>query len=311
MPIEFRCTQCNRLLRTPDGTSGRDAKCPECGAIVKIPVPAPEAPPPPSAPFVPPALAETNPNFAPARQDIDAAAAPTDYHSIFKPTTIDISDVLTRTWTIFKARWSACLAVVWGTSAIVGVCFAVLAGVMIGVLGIDSKEPRPEMALIWLFMMPAFWWQTVAVEFMLLKIARGEPVAMGDLLAANRFLLPGIGAALVAGIATMAGLCLCIVPGVIVLLMFSQCLNLIIDRGCGPIEALRLSMQITRGNKVSLLLIFMLTSAIGSITGMATCGLAAIAVQPFNLLMVCVAYLNMTGQRTAAEPRVESERQFG
>ncbi len=311
MPIEFRCTQCNRLLRTPDGTSGRDAKCPECGTIVKIPAPAPEAPPPPSAPVVPRALAETSPYVAPFRPDLDIPPAPTDYHSTFKPTTIDISDVLSRTWTIFKVHWPACLAVVWGTAAIVVVYFAILAGVMVGVMGIDNKEPRPEMALFWLLMVPAIWWWTVVVELMLLKIARGEEVAMDDLLAGNSFVLPGFVAALLAGIATMIGLGLCIVPGVIVSLMFSQCLNLVIDRGCGPIEALRLSMQITRGNKVSLLLIFLLTSAIGSVTGMVTCGLAAIAVQPFNLLMLCVAYLVMTGQRTAAEPRVESERQFG
>ena len=74
---------------------------------------------------------------------------------------------------------------------------------------------------------------------------------------------------------------------------------------------LRLSAQITRGNKVTLLLMFLLISAIGSVTSLATCGLAAIAVQPFNLLMPCVAYLVMTGQRTVAEPHVESERQFG
>ncbi len=311
MPIEFRCTQCNRLLRTPDGTSGRDAKCPECGTIVKIPAPAPEAPPPPAAPVVPRPMAETSPYVAPFRSDSDIPTAPTEDHATFKPTTIDISDVLSRTWTIFKARWPACLAVFWGPSAIVGVYSALLAGVMLAVMGINNKEPRPEAALVWLLIIPAAWWQFVVVELMLLKIARGEPVTMGDLLAANRFLLPALGATLLASIAMMAGLCLCIVPGVILMLMFSQCLNLVIDRGCGPIEALRLSMQITRGNKVSLLLIFMLTWAIGSVLGVATCFLAFIAVQPFNLLMLCVAYLVMTGQRTAAEPRVESERQFG
>lgn len=39
MPIEFRCTQCNRLLRTGDDTAGKQAKCPECGAILTIPTP--------------------------------------------------------------------------------------------------------------------------------------------------------------------------------------------------------------------------------------------------------------------------------
>ena len=44
MPIEFRCDQCNTLLRTPDDTAGKQAKCPSCGTI--LPVPAPGAPSP-------------------------------------------------------------------------------------------------------------------------------------------------------------------------------------------------------------------------------------------------------------------------
>ncbi len=38
MPIEFRCTQCDKLLRTADDAAGKQAKCPECGAISAVPV---------------------------------------------------------------------------------------------------------------------------------------------------------------------------------------------------------------------------------------------------------------------------------
>jgi hypothetical protein len=37
MTIEFRCTQCQRLLRTGDETAGRQAQCPECGTISPVP----------------------------------------------------------------------------------------------------------------------------------------------------------------------------------------------------------------------------------------------------------------------------------
>lgn len=37
MSIEFRCSQCQRLLRTGDDTAGKQAQCPECGAITTIP----------------------------------------------------------------------------------------------------------------------------------------------------------------------------------------------------------------------------------------------------------------------------------
>ena len=37
MPIEFRCSQCGKLLRTGDDTVGRQAQCPECGSLTKVP----------------------------------------------------------------------------------------------------------------------------------------------------------------------------------------------------------------------------------------------------------------------------------
>lgn len=47
MPIEFRCSQCGRLLRTPDDSAGRQARCPECGNVQAVPEPTAQVPPPP------------------------------------------------------------------------------------------------------------------------------------------------------------------------------------------------------------------------------------------------------------------------
>ena len=37
MPIEFHCSGCHALLRVPDGSAGRQAKCPQCGWLLDIP----------------------------------------------------------------------------------------------------------------------------------------------------------------------------------------------------------------------------------------------------------------------------------
>ncbi len=37
MPIEFRCESCSKLLRTPDESAGKKAKCPQCGTVVDVP----------------------------------------------------------------------------------------------------------------------------------------------------------------------------------------------------------------------------------------------------------------------------------
>jgi predicted RNA-binding Zn-ribbon protein involved in translation (DUF1610 family) len=40
MTIEFRCTSCNKLLRTSDDRAGARAKCPDCGTAITVPRPA-------------------------------------------------------------------------------------------------------------------------------------------------------------------------------------------------------------------------------------------------------------------------------
>jgi phage FluMu protein Com len=37
MTIEFRCSSCNKLLRTSDDRAGARAKCPDCGTAVTVP----------------------------------------------------------------------------------------------------------------------------------------------------------------------------------------------------------------------------------------------------------------------------------
>ncbi len=41
MAIEFRCSQCNMLLRTANETVGKQAKCPQCGTLTTVPAEAP------------------------------------------------------------------------------------------------------------------------------------------------------------------------------------------------------------------------------------------------------------------------------
>src|SRR5262245_19772262 len=37
MPIEFRCSQCSQLLRVPDDSAGKNARCPKCQALMIVP----------------------------------------------------------------------------------------------------------------------------------------------------------------------------------------------------------------------------------------------------------------------------------
>lgn len=63
MPIEFRCTSCQALLRLPDNAASTQAKCPQCGTIVAVPSASMYDGPGPGAPG---ARAAENPFQAPS-----------------------------------------------------------------------------------------------------------------------------------------------------------------------------------------------------------------------------------------------------
>ncbi|MFZ5831933.1 MAG: hypothetical protein ACOY3P_17755 [Planctomycetota bacterium] len=148
MPIEFRCTSCQKLLRTPDDTAGKHAKCPECGTVVVIPTPGAETQqggfssaggaaegglgaggrsmggggigggsPPPSAPGgsaagpSPYAPGGVNPYQSPSTVQPQAAAgAPFAVGAgELTPTKIDLGDIFRTTWEIFKQQWGMAL----------------------------------------------------------------------------------------------------------------------------------------------------------------------------------------------------------
>jgi len=37
VPIQFRCSHCNKSIKAPDNLGGKQAKCPKCGARVEVP----------------------------------------------------------------------------------------------------------------------------------------------------------------------------------------------------------------------------------------------------------------------------------
>jgi phage FluMu protein Com len=309
MAIEFRCTHCQRLLRTPDGTSGKDAKCPECGTIVRIPELAASAVSSPAEGAHAITHSSDNPYAAPSQSD-PARGADADDDAL-RPTRIEIGDIFDRTWQIFKVHWAACTGAAWALPFVVAIGSLPLVAIYV-LVGLASKDdPLPWVfggialgaAVAWLCML-----MTLGLHAFMLKIARGEPTTVRDLFVETSLVIPALLATLLVALAATIGFALLIVPGIIVGLMFSQFINIMIDRQVGVIDALRLSMQVTEGNKLTLFLLGLLMAAVHSIGTSLTCGLFTIVFVPFSWLLASVAYLAMTGQRTAHQAPVEHER---
>lgn len=327
MPIEFRCTQCNKLLRTPDETAGKQAKCPQCGAIVSVPAPeAPSQGPPPPAdsqsPFGPSSAPAGQPAGPPDSENPyqsppSYATAPSPFAaaSQIQHTYAEFGDVFGRSWAIFKDQMGMCLGVVllaWVINMGVG-----LAAGMIPFLG----------GLI----SAAFsLWINIGVTMALLRIARGQPTEIGEIFRGGPYFLSVLGASMLVGLilfgvlllcaAPVIGVAifvmqgappeailftciflgvLCYIPAMILWFMYSQFLYLIVDGRALAVESLGLSKQVMVGNKLTL---FALGAVVGLIAlgiALVTCGVGILLVMPFVQLLNVVFYLVVTGQPTA------------
>jgi uncharacterized membrane protein len=135
----------------------------------------------------------------------------------------------------------------------------------------------------------------------MLKTARGENATVADLFSGGPLFLSAIGITILSGLAFLAGFVLFIIPGIIVALMFSQGMLVLVDQNTGVIESLRYSAQATKGNKLTLFALGLITSGLGLVVTVFTCGIGFFFVYPYIMLLLAVTYLAMTGQSTAEQ----------
>lgn len=276
MAIEFRCPQCGKLLRTADDTAGKQAKCPACGTAVTIPAagttdqygvsPATQPQGPNAA--TPPAMGD-NPYASPAVPPL--SAAPENVGGDIVPTRIDVGDAFSRTWTIFKGQMGMCIGVA-------VVAWLINAGVQMTMqmaIEMAAGAARDEVTAVMLAIVAIVvntgvsTWIGAGQVHVFLRIARGERPEFSELFSGARWFWKILGSSILFGLMCLVGYVLCIVPGVIVALMFSQYRMLIIDRNVGVMDSLRMSKTITTGNKLTLFVI-----------GLALFGLAILAAIP-------------------------------
>ena len=333
MAIEFRCTQCNKLLRTGEGTAGKQAKCPECGTILTVPeagIAPPDAAPPPTPPPTPPGgeagspfspggpgpgdeagspfggAGQQPPQFDPenpyAAPGEHAPAGPSYVPApgAFTPTIIDLNDIFSRTWAIFKEQWGMCLAVVVIVFVINFGVNMVVSLVCQGIGAAAGEEAILIAASLFGNVVTTVFsiWIGIGQSLYFLKVARGQTAEISDIFAGGPWFFSILVASILVGLIVMVGFVLCIVPGVIFALMFSQFYYLILDRNVGVMDSLNISKEIMTGNKLTLFLIWLVGIAL-FVLGCLPCCLGLLAVVPFLTLLAPVTYLVMTGQRTA------------
>jgi len=294
MAIEFRCSQCNKLLRTGDDTAGKQAKCPECGTIMPIPAAtvAPGDAPQPVQPTDLNAPDQPTSPFAP-----DGSAQP---QSVVAPAPLDFGEVFSRTWNIFKERWGECLVavvVVWGINVGVNI------GVTLGESIVRAVMQDEFAAILFSFVMSVAGtllsiWLGIGQAKYFLKVARGQAVEIDELFTGGPHFVGVLLASILVGLIVFCGLFLCIVPGVIFALMFSQYYYLVIDRRVPVLESLSQSKELMQGNKAMLFLIGLAMSGL-MLLACIPCFLGLLVAVPFATLLNAIVYLTVTGQPMA------------
>ena len=346
MAIEFRCTKCNKLLRTADDTAGKHAKCPECGEILVIPaagvsapppMPTPAAgaggfpPPPPSGPTGgSPFGAGEQPQYQPDTGNpyqspspyAPLPAAPMGAGEI-RPTIIDAGDVMSRAWGIFKDQLWMCV----GAFFVVWICdlaFGYMTGSILGLfipqptfpfqngnvppqqffVQMMQNYPRQMVAgqLNGLINLLFTAWTFTGLNIVLLKVAHGKQASIGDLFSGGKYYVPMLVTMLIFKIMTSVGFLLLIVPGIIVYILFSQYAYLIIDRNMGIGDSLQMSLEITKGNRMTIFLICLISIGLAILGAFAFC-IGVFFAMPLIYLIWVVAYLSMTGQPTIDQMR--------
>lgn len=348
MPIEFRCTQCNKLLRTGDDTAGKQAKCPECGTVMTIPIPdsGPAAPSQPmgsfeaepspfASPSAPAPTESQNPYQSPVGLESEQVAfAPAGQ---IRPTRVDFFEVFARTWTVFVDRWLWVL----GAAVIVflvAVALSVLMNVILVAIAVAAQNQAVGIAFRVIGQIIGNviqLWLNIGMTLFLLAVVRGEEPRFGLLFEGGRFLLSIIlctvlmsliiagPAAVVAGVCYAAGLppliillsslAILVVPGIIPFWwMLLQTPTLIIDRNMGVIDALTVSREVMAGNKLTVFLIYLVAAIVGFLFGMVTCllGFPIVGFIYMPILFI-VVYLSVTGQPTLADHYMMPPEQSG
>ena len=106
-------------------------------------------------------------------------------------------------------------------------------------------------------------------------------------------ILPFVGAYVLTVLAIAVGFLLLIVPGFIVSMGLAFVAYIVVDRGLGPIEAMKESWRVTKGHKWQLFLLFLALIGI-NLLGVAALVVGLLVSVPITMLAAAHAYRTLT-----------------
>jgi uncharacterized membrane protein len=328
-----KCPQCGEITEAPSPEADEFSLAPEAprGPVVpkqpaNIPAenrPAEESEPADGRSFDVPADPD-NP-FASPSYTGESVAAVEYVAGELAHARITFEGVLDRTRVVYTQHFGPCLLVGLILVGIAVVGYAIFAGVIVSAVGMAAlAQPRPQVFLLlnpFVFLVAigavlvGTWIQCGLVK-LFTRMARGEQPDIADMFSGGPYFLRALGVTgiLVAiNIGISLGMAipqmlipspaiafLCSLTGNIVNYIISLYLflaiYLIVDRDSGVNDSLQESIRFMEGNKFTAFLLHLVVGLVGGIAMLCTCGLGAIFVMPFIMLVNAVIYVTATGQ---------------
>ncbi|MFD0987025.1 DUF975 family protein [Methyloligella solikamskensis] len=214
---------------------------------------------------------------------------------------LSVGDAIKQGWEIFKSRpWffvGACV-ILFIASVVVGMVTEGIDSVLMGDAPVDPEVPSSGTLIGNLV---NFLLSTLinmgAIAFFLKAYDSLSDVSYGDLWHPQSY-LPYLAVSILFGLMIGLGMLLLIVPGVIALVVFFFSPFIVIDRAMGPIEALKASMEITKGHRWQLF--FLVLAIIGiNILGVLALFIGLVVTIPVTTLAIVHVYRLLGGGAVA------------
>ncbi len=327
MSITFDCGNCGRSLTTAEDRAGQQAKCPGCGEVVTVPPPVaapqpldddsfseeepasetdPRAVDPTPAMRTCPMCGMENPRKARKCQACGEAFPDAPRRDRRASRSLEVGEALSTTWDIFKDQLAVTVVstLILMMSSIPWIV-SLGASVFFWLIWLEQHDDTllivPMIALplslvfflIIVFLSPGY-------SLLMLGVARGDDAGIGTLFQGGRFFLRSLFVSMIFMTLLIVGTAFCIVPGVLVFLMWWAYGFVLVDEDSPGISCLSRAKEIMDGRWSEVFLTLLVGMLINMFASQ-LCQILGLFSQAYFSLLMAVVYLRITGKLTARE----------
>lgn len=216
---------------------------------------------------------------------------------------IEAGDVLSTSWEIYKKRWGITVG-----GMLVGYILINLCSVPQNVLQVIGESMDAQgngdgflFMILSLCLLPlsiagqSFF--MAGQTLLLFNVARGKHAELSDLFSGGPYFWRMLGCTILYGLMVFFGIVACLIPGLILGLMFYSYSYALIDEDAPGISSLSRARAASKGNLGALFIIGIAMFGV-YVLGLLMLCIGAIFTYPLGSLFFAVAYCKMTGQQT-------------